>query len=622
MYYTNALSTRDYLQFRVEPQVDYGYALLNPSPLTAGSSLMAVQFLGFAFVLSALLLAGRRRIMVLYGMLKGFISAGHRFVSTTATGENMMDQNSPQPTRLGAVFNKWRVAFLVFALSYAVILLLSLSRIPLEWDEVSHLNSALYLHSGQYTAFVNNAFYPPLFDTATALAFSAFGISLFSARLVSVLFSIFSLWTVFELANSMYNGKVALLSTVLLGVMPGFFWLSRMALLETMLLFFVTVALLFFYRWLQNKQDKYLVFAGLAVGLGFLTKYQAIVAGVVMLISILFLARGQLKQAYTRFTILVVAAVLVVVPWIVIAYQVYASRIFSQWLYALQVGNPEKSVYSDRYPSPIFYFIEVVWPYSNFHPISIFLYAAGLAGLVFLLWRHSKGDKFVLILFASIFIFFTFIENKQWRYVLPLFPALAIVAAVLIVFLYGKVGGGAWKRQLTANKKRNMKVFAGLLVALTAGAIAYSVYDAYSMASAFDIQIQLEPATLYALNHMENNQSIIVIAPFNLFSQDMIKFYLAKNGNTQIQTYQYPTLPVDAYTPTFNVTELISQCRQYNVKYLFTYELGGIVTYYNSTLNLQQIYEQLYASGNFSQISDEATFGANPRRIFLLTFTG
>jgi 4-amino-4-deoxy-L-arabinose transferase-like glycosyltransferase len=63
MYYTNALSTRDYLQFRVERNVDYGYALLNPTPAVAGSSLMALQYLGFAMVLFGLLWAGRPRLM-------------------------------------------------------------------------------------------------------------------------------------------------------------------------------------------------------------------------------------------------------------------------------------------------------------------------------------------------------------------------------------------------------------------------------------------------------------------------------------------------------------------------------------------------------------------------------
>jgi 4-amino-4-deoxy-L-arabinose transferase-like glycosyltransferase len=56
MFYTNALSTRDYLQYRVEPQVNYGYALSTTTPLTASSSLMTFQYLGFAVASSGLLL--------------------------------------------------------------------------------------------------------------------------------------------------------------------------------------------------------------------------------------------------------------------------------------------------------------------------------------------------------------------------------------------------------------------------------------------------------------------------------------------------------------------------------------------------------------------------------------
>ncbi len=130
--------------------------------------------------------------------------------------------------------------------------------------------------------------------------------------------------------------------------------------------------------------------------------------------------------------------------------------------------------------------------------------------------------------------------------------------------------------------------------------MAYSINDAYTITSYYNIQIQIEPATLYAMNHTQNNQSIMVLAPFNFFSQDMVRFYLTKNGNNQIQTYQYPLLPTDTYTPNFNITELISQCKQYNVKYLFTYEQGGTFPYYNTTLTPQQVFEQLYASGNFS----------------------
>ena len=81
MYYTNALSTRDYLQYRVEPQVDYGYALLNPTPLTVDSALMVLQYLGFAVVLSGVLFGFRREMLGFGRVLKGFISTDHRILT-------------------------------------------------------------------------------------------------------------------------------------------------------------------------------------------------------------------------------------------------------------------------------------------------------------------------------------------------------------------------------------------------------------------------------------------------------------------------------------------------------------------------------------------------------------
>jgi 4-amino-4-deoxy-L-arabinose transferase-like glycosyltransferase len=168
----------------------------------------------------------------------------------------MIDKSSPRMrlTQLKAGLNKWRIAFLVFALSYAVLLLLNLSNMPMQWDEVVHLNGGLYLKMGLYDKFINNSFYPPLFDSITMVFYNVFGVSLVSGRLVSAVFSVLSLWAVFELAYGIYGGKAALISAVLLGIMPGYFWLSRMALLEVMLVFFFTLSLFFFYRWLNNHQ--------------------------------------------------------------------------------------------------------------------------------------------------------------------------------------------------------------------------------------------------------------------------------------------------------------------------------------------------------------------------------
>jgi 4-amino-4-deoxy-L-arabinose transferase-like glycosyltransferase len=536
----------------------------------------------------------------------------------------MIDKSKSKPNlpQLKVALTKWRLAFLVLALSYVILLVLNLANMPLNWDEIVHLNGAMFLKNGLYSNFVNNSFYPPLYDVVTLGFFNAFGISLFFARLVSAVFSVLSLWVVFELAYSMYNGKVALLAAVFLAIMPGYFWLSRMAMLEVMLVFFFTLSLFFFYRWLNSCQNRMLVFSGLALGLGFLTKYQVLAAVVVMIVSLLFLGWGQIKRSFSRFSVLIFAALIVVVPWLVIAYKVYASQILSQWSYAMQMGNPGKSLYSVRFPVPVFYLIEMTWPYVNIHPISLLLYIVGLAGLGFFFWRHNKQDKFLIIWFVSVLVFFTLISNREWRYVLTLFPTLAISAAALILAVHERAQS-TWNDQyISLNKKRAAKLAAAILIVFLAVAIAYSINDNYTIVKQNDIQIPIQDATNYAVAHDGANQSIMVLCPFNFFSQDMVKFYVMTDGENHIETCQYPQMPVDAYTPNFNITEFIGLCKQNNVKFVFTYEYGGTVPYFNSTLNLQQIYKQIYASGNFSAISPDATFGQNPRRILVLTFIG
>ncbi len=524
-------------------------------------------------------------------------------------------------TQLKTPQNKWRLAFAALAISYFVILLLNLTNQPFNWDEVTHLNRALELKNGLFHDFVRDSFYPPLYSAFTTVSFDLFGASVFSARLVSAVFSILTLWVVFELAYDMYGGKVALISAALLAVMPGYFWLSRLALLEVMLVFFFTLSLFFFYRWLNSRKNWMLVLSGVALGLGFLTKYQVVAAVIVMAVSMLVLGRDQFKRLFSRSTLLIVAALAVILPWLAIAYNVLSSYIFSQWMYALQMGNPGRSLYSVRFPVPIFYLIEMTWPYSDVHPVSILLYIVGLAGLGLLVWRHKKEDKFVFVWFITVFVFFTVISNREWRYVLTLFPALAISASTLVVFAHDKLRS-TWSHSLSLTRRKTAKVVAGLLVVFLVGAMAYSVNDIYINVKEKDINIEIQQATAYAATRIDGNQSIVILAPFNYFSQDMVSFYLWVDGKPQVHTLQYPELAVDTYTPTFNITEFIGLCKQNNVKYVFTYENGGLTPYFNTTLTLVDIYIQIYNSKNFTGITPQETFGQAPRRVLLIEFTG
>lgn len=516
-------------------------------------------------------------------------------------------------------FSKWRLLLLLFIGVYAVLLLLDLANTPLQWDETNNLNGGLLLLRGHYERYVeSNMFYPPFADLVVAGYFNVAGVSVFSGRLVGLTFALLSVWVTFELANKLYGAKTALIASIILGTMPGFVWLARLTMLETMLVFFFSASMLLFLVWLRKNENKYLVLCGVTLGLGFLTKYQTIIALIAMVTSIFLLCRGYLKEKLSRFPLLILTGIVVIAPWVIISYQAYSAGMLNQWLYALQVGNPQKAMYSMRFPSPIFYLIEMVWPYGAFHPISFLVYGLGLLGVVLLLLRRKPEDKYLLVFFFVIYVFFSSIGNKEWRYVVPLFPIIAIAAASLSIFAYERAKKVWTQPTLSLNRKRLGKVAAGCLIAVVVVGVSYSCVDAYqwiNKQSTFDVPVK-ETAD-YVAKRLAVNETLVILCPLNLFSQDMLKFYLHAAESRRWQAAQYPDFAVDAYTPIFDVEELRELCTNRNVKYLLLFEYGEIYPYFNSTLTMQEIYQTMLNAECFTY---ETSFGTYPCRIYILSY--
>src|SRR3990170_3163672 len=328
-----------------------------------------------------------------------------------------------------------------------------------------------------------------------------------------------------------------------------------------MLVFFFSLTLFFFFTWISKHQDRALILSCLSLGVGFLAKYQVLVAGIVMISGILLLNRDKLRLKFTKFLLVPIIAVAVVVPWLVVLYQTNGVNNFGQLFYAIREGGEDRAQYSARFPAPVFYLIEMTWPFNDVpvHPISLPLYVLGLLGICLLAWRRKPEDKFFLAWFAVVYVFFTLVS------------------------------------------------------------VGYSSNDAYQMVARDQIHIPIAEAADYAINRMRPNDSLMVLCAINLFNQDMVKFYLqAADGSKQNEVLQYPELPVDAFTPSFNVTELVGLCRQKSVKYVFLYEYGGDFPYFLSNLNAMKVYEELTVnnSGNFT---DEYRVGISPRTITIFS---
>ena len=523
--------------------------------------------------------------------------------------------------RLVVKANRWRLAFLAVAVVYAFLLVLNLGYMSVQWDEMPHLNGGLLLTHGQTHEYLTTyGYYPPLFDIVATGYMQFFGLTPIAGRLVAVTFSLLSLWLVFEFSNRMYGPKNALVASILLGTMPGFFWVSRITLLETMLIFFFTLIMLIFYAWITKNSKKALFFSGLAFGIGILAKYEIIVAAIAMIASILFLCRKRLKISLAKLILMFIIVVLVVAPWFLVVYQLNGVTKFENVQYVLLEGAEQRSEYSNRFFSPVFYLIEMTWPFNGIpvHPVSLPIFVLGLCGLALFAYRRKNQDIFFLTWFIVVYVFFTIIPNRQWRYVTPLFPILAISAASFIIFLYGKIH--AWKpRQIGLSGDRLKKFAAPLFIILVALTIIYSSYDAYQMTARDQIHIPIEETTNYLASHLGQNESAVIVCAFNLLDQDMFRFYFPANMSKS-QIWQYPNLAVDAFTPNFSITEFVNLCIQRNVKYIILYDYGANTPFYNTTLTYSKVLQRIADARRFGDPLDQPFFGDMPNRLFLVRF--
>ena len=231
---------------------------------------------------------------------------------------------------------------------------------PIQWDEAAHLDNGLFLKLGMYKQFSGNLFYPPLYDALTYLSYNIFGVSVVSARIIDALFSVLLLWVGFEFTYKVYDGKTALLGSIFLSLMPGYFEASHIAMLDIMASFFFVLSIFLFYLWLQTHKDRMLIFVALTLIVGFLAKYQIVVAMLVMLSATLIFCKSELKRPFSRkLYIAIIAALLAAAAYLIYSLQSY----IAMWL-----NNIEMNTTGSQTNTPLYYLTEMNSIYPTIHP--------------------------------------------------------------------------------------------------------------------------------------------------------------------------------------------------------------------------------------------------------------
>lgn len=311
------------------------------------------------------------------------------------------------------------------------------------------------MQSGDYlTPRVNGVPYeekPPLMFWGIALLSWPLGdVNEWTARIPSALAGLTTVLFAYLLAQSMFGARVAFWAALMLATTFRFWWEARVGQLDMLLAAWLTIACYALWRWHKERRGAFLVLLYAAMAMGALTKGPP---GFIFpaLAAIAFYWRDKRQIKGLRPIAGLVLAAIPLAAWLIPARmaataehqsqagQMVAANIFRQTVQRFFVGV--------THANPPWYYLEHL-------PLDLLPWTLFLPWCAVWAWKRRKQSdevRFLLSWIVPAFLFFCIAIEKRAIYLLPIYPALAILLSCSVLELMGSAEvrwqrwmGGFW----------------------------------------------------------------------------------------------------------------------------------------------------------------------------------
>ncbi len=276
---------------------------------------------------------------------------------------------------------------------------------------------------------------PPVVLWLTAMAYKIFGMNEFAARCTAALAGVGAIVLTCLLGKKLFSSWAVGLGAALILLTPNtnlhnhgynLVGLARVGMLDMPLIFLSLSSLLL--AWLSQANPIYLVWLGIPLGLGVMVKS---IAGflpwfVVFAFFVLALPRSLWWRKELALGLLI--AVLIIAPWHLGQLLVWGRLFFNSYMVQLTVGYVTGS--EGHLRDSLFYLRSLMRGF----PVWYAVVAMALAYAIYRSIRFRDRARILLLMAAAIpFILFNASRSRIGWYIIPIYPALAILAAQLIV---------------------------------------------------------------------------------------------------------------------------------------------------------------------------------------------
>ncbi len=273
----------------------------------------------------------------------------------------------------------------------------------------------------------------PLVYWLNAICFLLFGRNEFSVRIWHSLMAVAGVYVVYLIGRELFDSKTGLLSSAIFATGLFYFYQSRSPLMDIPLNLFISLAFYCFIVFTKTGKVFYNYLFWACLGLAVMTKG---LVGLVLpcMITGIFLVIKYKKNffSYMRKYFLHIAGgigvfLLIAAPWHIIEYylhgNIFIENVFMKLTFRRYFMGDGAVVPSHNFFT---HFITILYgslPWSGFL----------LPGIILLLKDKDQWGRrnFIFIWILTVFLLFSISAPKRIRYIMPMFPALSLVAGYL-----------------------------------------------------------------------------------------------------------------------------------------------------------------------------------------------
>ena len=275
---------------------------------------------------------------------------------------------------------------------------------------------------------------PLLFWTQAITAHALGGMSEVAARVPSAVSGILVVLMTYFLGSRLFDKRTAFWAAMILATTQRFWWQTRFGQIDMLLTACVTASFCFLWLWHSERKDRFLVAFYIAIGAGMLAKGPPALL-FPLLASVAFYWKNPDDRKKLHLASGMVFSAMFVLAWVIPA---------RTGISVEEVSTPASSILENLNRQTFGRFFQGVshanppWYYLVNLPLEL------LPWSLFLPWSvrwatktklKDESERFLVCWIVPAFIFFTICVEKRSLYLLPIYPAIAILLSKSILAL-------------------------------------------------------------------------------------------------------------------------------------------------------------------------------------------